>query len=591
MSLSEVFVDVTERLDSWLNVAMGFGGVSDKIKATRFSGLVRRLPDPELTAMYRAEHLSAKIVDVYPKEAYREGFELTGFDTDGAVVGDDDTEEQISNVLRAWQVVRLARTAAIWGRLYGGAKVWLGSHTADPATPFVMGEQIDFLRVIDRRYLTPRPWMLDALGNPTYYDVTPPEGGGTAGPIHASRLVSFGGSLTDDQTRVTQGFWDDSVLQRAYEALQSDGLVWRSAQQVISEASIGVLRIKGLYQRLTGPARQVIENRLAFFNASRSVARNMTLDFDGEDYKRENTTFAGLSDITREGLLRVASAAEVPIAILLSDEPGGLNATGDSSIRWWLMRVHAYRTGELDTPTLYLCKAVLAQAEISGVRVEAIDRLTIKWPELWTPNATEAADIRFKNAQADDIDIQLGIITADEAAKSHYGKDGYSQEITIDRSMRIEPDEAELARAAAEGEGGGTGPTGETAPVAKPGAGPVGENVQQQVLNGTQVSSLVDIVAQVSGETIPRDAGVQIIMLAYQVDQPKAEALMGSAGKGFKAKEPEPAAPFGKSGAPPPPDEAELARAAAEGEGGGTPAKDPKEAPPGQDPAAPPKDE
>jgi phage-related protein (TIGR01555 family) len=516
---------------------------------------------------------------VYPKEAYREGFEVAGFEDEGegpdgdddadvgqgGDLGDDgskaatpsqksagDTEEQVAAYLRRWNVVAVARNAAIWARAYGNACVWLGSFTADPAQPFAMGEKIDFLRIVDRRFLQPRPWSLDALGKPTLYDVIPHEGRGMIGPIHVSRLVMFPGANTDAQTHQANGYWDDSILQRPYEALQSDGIVWRSAQQLISEASLGVLKIKGLYSALTGPAREQITNRLALFNATRSIARNLTLDLDAEDYKRDSISFAGVSDLTREAALRVASAAEIPISVLLSDEPSGLNATGDASIRWWLMRVHAYRTGELETPTLYLVKALLAQSGIAGVTADKVERLAIKWPNLWTPSATEQADIYSKTSGADQTYFDMGVLSTAAIAKSRFGEDGYSQETQIDRDAFTEPTEAELL-AAAEGATGATGPTGEAAPVAVPGEGPSGENVQAQVLNGAQVTSLVDIVARVANEEIPRDAGVEIVMLAFQVDKPKAEALMGTAGKGFKPKEEPAPAPFGaKLGAPPP---------------------------------------
>lgn len=544
---------IAERLDSWLNTALGFGGTSDKLSATRYSGIVRRLTDPEITAMYRTEHLSAKIVDVYPREALREGFELGGYDDDNAKT---DIEDDIRTYLGRWYVTHCVRNAAIWGRAYGGAAIWMGSLTADPSKPFVMGEKIDFLRTIDRRYLQPRPWSLDAQGRPTFYDIIPHEGGAMVGPIHVSRLVIFRGAMTDEQTYQSNNFWDDSVLQRPYEALQSDGIVWRSAQQMISEASLGVLKIKGLYSKLTGPARQALESRLALFNATRSIARNITLDFEGEDYKRESVTFAGIPDLTRESITRVASSAEMPVSILLSDEPSGLNATGDASIRWWLMRVHAYRTGDLERPLLYLCKCLLAQSDVPGVTPESVETLTVRWPELWTPSASEQAEIYSKTATADSTYFDMGVLDAKAIVMSRFGEDGYSQETTVDRDAFAEPSEDEL-RAAAEGatgSTGGTGPAGdEAAPAAKPGEGPAGENVQAQVLNGAQVASLVDIVAQVADGKIPRDAGVEIIMLAYQVDKPKAELLMGTAGTSFEpTKDPAPVPFGGKPGVPPP---------------------------------------
>src|SRR5262245_40491244 len=66
--------------DEWVNTLLGFGGARDKTEATTYCGIVMKLPDPVLAAMYATEDLSAKIVDVYPREALREGYELGGFD-------------------------------------------------------------------------------------------------------------------------------------------------------------------------------------------------------------------------------------------------------------------------------------------------------------------------------------------------------------------------------------------------------------------------------------------------------------------------------------------------------------------------------
>jgi hypothetical protein len=84
-----------------------------------------------------------------------------------------------------------------------------------------------------------------------------------------------------------------------------------------------------------------------------------------------------------------------------------------------------------------------------------------------------------------------------------------------------------------------------------PGQGPGGPDIQKQALNGTQVTSLVEIVKAVAAGELPVEAGVEIIALAYQVEPEAARKLLGGAGTSFK-KEPEPPpAPFG--GGPPKP--------------------------------------
>lgn len=79
------------------------------------------------------------------------------------------------------------------------------------------------------------------------------------------------------------------------------------------------------------------------------------------------------------------------------------------------------------------------------------------------------------------------------------------------------------------------------------------EDIQKQALNGAQVSSMVEIVTDVSNGSIPRDAAVQMIVLAFQVDEAMANKILGSAGNGFEPTKPEPApGAFGAAGAAPP---------------------------------------
>lgn len=63
---------------------------------------------------------------------------------------------------------------------------------------------------------------------------------------------------------------------------------------------------------------------------------------------------------------------------------------------------------------------------------------------------------------------------------------------------------------------------------------PETQDVQKTVLNGAQVSSLVEVVSQVSLEQIPRESGVQIIMRAFNMEKSEAESLIGPAGKSFE---------------------------------------------------------
>jgi hypothetical protein len=53
-------------------------------------------------------------------------------------------------------------------------------------------------------------------------------------------------------------------------------------------------------------------------------------------------------------------------------------------------------------------------------------------------------------------------------------------------------------------------------------------------LNGAQMKSISDIVANVSLGIIPRDSAVQLVSLAFGIDEEAANKLMAQAGNGFK---------------------------------------------------------
>lgn len=87
---------------------------------------------------------------------------------------------------------------------------------------------------------------------------------------------------------------------------------------------------------------------------------------------------------------------------------------------------------------------------------------------------------------------------------------------------------------------GGTEQTGNGTPTVGDTAATSDQNVQQQALNGAQVTSLVDIVIKVASGELPRDAAVQMIVLAFNVSPQDAERVLGEAGRSFKVTKPEP---------------------------------------------------
>ncbi len=544
LPLGGLYQAIVSRADSWLNAIIGIGGDRDKTTATHFCARFRVLNLAELTAMFATEHISAKIVDLYPREAMRAGYELGGWEKDED--SKDDLETSVCDFLKPYQIHSTALRASIWGRLYGGAKILLGTMdpSVDLSAPFQLGERVDFLRVIDRRYVDAAsftPDNLDVHGRPIQYQVHNPEGG-IAPRVHTSRLIHFPGALTDDQTRQSLAGWDLSVLQRCYDTLAADGELGKSIRLLVSEASIGVMKIKGLFGMIGSGDKERLQNRLQLQAMSMSIARRLVLDAEGESYERVNTSFAGLSDLTSGSMQQIASAAETPQSILYGDAPSGMGDTGTTDLQWWLTRVDAWRRTEaLEDPLTRLHQVLLSQ-EGSPVRDQA-ERTKLKWCNMWSPTSSERAEIYSKTASADAVYIQNQVATPDEIAKSRFGDDGYSQETEIDRSLR---DESQ-----------GLDDTGETPPGA-PGTPPIAgatadgaAKPADTAMNGAQVTSLVDVVAQVAAKTLPPDSAQAILELAFNLSPEDAKRVIGSAGSTFIVEPPAPPATFGGGGFPP----------------------------------------
>ncbi len=535
-----------ERLDGWTNTILGFGGERDRLEATTYRGAVCRLSDPVLAAMYATEDLSAKVVDVYPREALREGFELAGF---------DKSDTNAENAARAyicdqWCVPELVLEWTIWARLFGGGAIWFGTEETGDALrePLQEGASITFLRGVDRRHLTAvsDSMQLDARGRPKFYMLTKPEGGTPIATLHRSRLVFFPGATTEPQTRLTLGHWDYSVLQRVFNALRSGGNMWKSAELLMSEASIGILQIQDLWASVAGKQKEVLATRLAQFNLNRAISKAMVLDKDREEFKRESVTFAGLADLTDRAMKRIASAAEIPVTVLMGEAPAGLNATGDSDLRWFLMRVNAYRMQVIAPRVLQIVRTLLAAKDSP---VKAPKDLALRWPALWTPSAKEQSEIYLTTSTGDGNYMDRGVLLSEEVALSRFGDDGYSQETEIKRELREPLLNAQTTMGESGQESGQTPEPGATPSTPAAGGAP-DKNVQTQVLNGAQITSMIEVVRAVTKKEIARESGKEILVQALGLDPAEAEKMLGPVN--FKApEEPAPAGLFGGGGKPP----------------------------------------
>lgn len=521
------------RSDGWESALLSLGTSEDKIASLRYSGLINRLSDPVIEAMFMTEVFSYNGVVTYPEVAFSEGIKYQGLADPDAAVAYLDEEFRLPEV---------ATEGAIWGSLYGGAATWIVTDRdlAELEEPLDPGEERLGLRNIERPFIVPimDPDTFDVVGNPQWFMINPPQGHIHA-TVHISRLVLWPGALTPQRRRIQIGYWDFSALQRPFDVLKRNGYVSQAAQQLLSEASLGVLGVNGLWAAASSGNLSTIATRLRTFNMAKNNARAILIDKDKESFERVNTTFAGIADLTTNARQEVAAAFTIPMTRLMGTSATGISgdAAGDSSERVFQKNVKTRQKFKYEPCVAKLARGLL-DADQSPVKSKG---LVLKWPDLWAPTAAEHADIYSKTMAADVAGVGAEIITPGQA-KTRFKPEGYSQELDVQaRDADGEPlDPKDLLGTS---EGGNT-----------PDGGTDGEQPSAQ-LNGAEIQALASIVSDVAAKKLPRDAAAQMISLAFSVSLERATELLGSAGDGFTTEEPLPPAAGAlapKPGAPAP---------------------------------------
>lgn len=445
--------DRAEREDGWQNSFTGIGTYADKTAHGRFFPTFR-IMDRELVDIYNGSALGAKAVEKRPQEMFRRGYELAASKS-----GPKVSDKEVSAVREyGHEVLGLDSNvleAMVFGRLFGGYLLVLGAD--DGGMPW---EPLDetrirsfrFLNGVDRRYAYVQS-TYSRRGHPKYGKAqiyllsnaiahtgwdnegesvrkrSPDELrgiGADIGLIHESRVIRFEGAPTDVVTRQQLAGWTYSVLQRVYQSMRAFNHAFDSAEYLISDASQGVLTMRGLFKKLGAPnGRAELQARMMALEMTRSVARVIAVDAgDGaegknaESFKRETTSFAGIPDMLDREMLRLCADMDIPANELFGQGGGGLNAAGEaeSATRKWYDGIGTDQTTKL-SPILQRIYRLIALAKRGPLKGRDVQWEITHHP-LWAPTDKERATTQLTDAQRRSADIDSGIVTAEEAALS-----------------------------------------------------------------------------------------------------------------------------------------------------------------------------
>jgi len=364
----------------------------------------------ELSAMYRADWLAGKVVDIIPDDMTREWRSFISDITPETVKVLEEEERRI-------KLVANFNTAHKWARLYGTSFIILSVDDGlEPDQPLIVENikegGLRHIKAIDRHRIStadvqPISDPMDVnFGMPEFYRFNE-----TSVRIHHSRVLRFDGvQLPYDEFR-RNNYNSDSVLDRLYEALLNLNTAADSAASMIYETNVDIVQVKGLMNYLQTPEGEaMLRKRFALATSMKSFNNMLLLDSD-ETFNTKTNTFSGLPDLLEKYAIFMSAASDIPATRLLGKSAEGLSATGEGDLRNYYDSVRSDQYS-IYKPKLDYFDKIMAKS----LGLDHSD-LQYKFNSLFQVTPGEQATIDLNNAQRDAIYLEKGVVTEDIVAK------------------------------------------------------------------------------------------------------------------------------------------------------------------------------
>jgi uncharacterized protein len=493
--------------DTLVNFETNLNTLADKSLGSSFQR--RALGADEFGAMYRFGGIAGKIIDVVPDDATRKWRTLTLPATVDRKAF--ETKEKELGVASAF--ARMGK----WGRLYGTAIIIpiiandkdgdttepLDERTISPDNP-VTGLRVlswpDLVSTqLDRMTERPSVFIDWRDGNRAY---------------HSSRAIGpFDGiELPLDEYSRNAGR-GGSVLERCYDSLLNKAQASAQISPLIHEALVKLVGIDDLPRYLSGGAdeqkfiqRWIVAKRLA-------SCQNVMLYDKGREEIKDSTAvsaLAGLAALLTEFGQELAGECDIPMTRLQGQVTGGLNTSASTNLRDYYSMVKAFQSNRFE-PLLAKLDRLLLRSCYGDLPAD----YWMEWAALDDPTELEQAQVNKTNAETDEIQLRTGAIVPAHVS-ARINEDGPYE--LSEEFIEFMKERDGLTTAAK--------PTEEMTTVSTGGGG--GAEIQSQVLNGAQISGLIEIATKVKSGEISAESGVAIVRVSVpSLTEEQARDIVG----------------------------------------------------------------
>lgn len=438
LKLSSLF-----RLDGWKNILSGIG--SNKDKSTITADVVPgfpRLIDIQLQGLYYSDGRIQNVVDIPAEKMVQNGFEVEGDDGSLYKAYDDlGGPAAFAEALR-------------WTRMLGGAIIVLDIEGGgDWSLPWYPGKgtgKVRGLRVYPRSRVELGLMETVSIPESIYFEQYERyiirTASGRTFTVHASRCLLFKSTTRVDREFPGwldyERFWGLSAIYKGLEDAHNFGLTAKGTTHLTQECSIGKYRLTNLEQLVAEGDWKSIDNRMEAIDMQKSIINGVMLG-EGEEYTRENFSFAGLPEIWDRQMMAVSGSYRIPVTLLFGRSAAGMNATGEGDDDNFNSYIQGLQKVQLLPPLLQFMTILNDQLKV--VDVSAGSKLTIDFLPLSKRDQLKDAQVKETISRADRNYVESGILSPDDIIRNRF-LGGYNTETSVDESALANlPDEGQEA--------------------------------------------------------------------------------------------------------------------------------------------------
>jgi len=425
------------RNDAWANLITAIGTSRDKSTASEFR--LKVVTDIEAKQRWRGDDIAKKVIESKPRDRMRRGFELD--------LGDKEMSEAVCSMFEDLRLNWFFARAGMFENALGGAALFPVINDARSHEEPINEKgipKISHFKLFEPRELEPFKYYDEDAAHPKFNQVelwrtrATTLRGGRANKsglvIHESRLVIFPGIIVgnDDQEGCSPGF-GDNMMTLVDTVLSQFGMSWGALVLLIQEFSQGVYRMKGLKSVLDSDRDDLYQKRVINMDIAKSILHALVIDMD-DDFKRDTVSLAGIADVFIQMMVRVSAAADHPMTRLFGISPAGLNATGESDLETWDDKVEAW--GDEHMPQFERIIRLGLLSHDGPTKGKEPDVWSAKFRPMRQMSEKEQAELRGVVAETDERYINAEVVSREEVAKSRWGGDTWSMEMSIDWGAR-----------------------------------------------------------------------------------------------------------------------------------------------------------